>query len=47
MRLLKDNQVYNSFNRKESHLLIIINLLTSLQSIENQRHTNFYFEAFR
>ena len=47
MRLLKDNQVYNSFDKKESHFSVIISLLKSFQSIENQRHINFYFEAFR
>ena len=47
MRLLKDNQIYNSFNKKESHFSIIISLLESLQSVENQRHINFYFETFR
>ena len=47
MRLFKDNQIYNSFNKKESYFSMIINLLKSLQSIENQRHINFYFETFR
>ena len=47
MRFLKDNQIYNSFDKKENHFSIIINLSKSLQSTENQRHINFYFETFR
>ena len=47
MRFLKDNQVYNSFDRKENHFSMIISLSKSFQSVENQRHTGFDFETFR
>ena len=47
MRLFKDNQADDSFDKKENHFSIIINLSKNLQSIENQCHTNFYFETFR
>ena len=47
MRLLKNNQVDDSFNKKKSHFLMIISLLKNLQSIENQCYINFYFETFR
>ena len=47
MRLLKDNQIDDSFNKKKSYFLMIISLSKSLQSIENQYHINFYFETFR
>ena len=30
MRLLKDNQVYDSFDKKKSHLSMIISLLENL-----------------
>ena len=35
MRLLKDNQIDDSFNKKENHLSMIIHLLKSLQLTEN------------
>ena len=47
MRLLKDNQIDDSFNKKENYFLMIINLSKSLQLIENQYHINFYFKTFR
>ena len=47
MRFLKDSQVYDSFDRKGNYLSIIISLSESLQLIKNQRHTGFYFKAFR
>ena len=47
MKLFKNNQIDDSFNKKKNHLLMIINLLKNLQLIENQHHTNSYFKTFR